>query len=160
MCFTTIDLCMSLFIFFNLAFLILLLYKYITINDCVLQPLIFVQLFLFFFNLGFLILLLYKYITINHISCVGVRAQIGILGLGPYSKTWIRQRRSKWLVKAQSVESHKEKMKGYRRKERKRIIVALRVVLALKINCSNNNSPTRTFSSSSFICVFLCLFIF
>ena len=36
------------FYFFNMAFLILLLYKYITINDCVLQPLIFVQLFLFF----------------------------------------------------------------------------------------------------------------
>ena len=39
------------------------------------------------------------------------------------------------------------------REERKRIIVALRVVLALKINCSNNNSPPRTFSSSSLICV-------
>ena len=39
------------------------------------------------------------------------------------------------------------------REERKRIIVALRVVLALKINCSNNNSPPQTFSSSSLICV-------
>ena len=46
------------------------------------------------------------------------------------------------------------------REERKRIIEALKVVLALKINYSNNNLPLRTFSPSSFICVFLCLFIF
>ena len=43
------------------------------------------------------------------------------------------------------------------KKERKRIIVALRVVLALKLNCSNNNSPPRTFSSSSF---FRCFSVF
>ena len=46
------------------------------------------------------------------------------------------------------------------REERKRIIEALKVVLALKINYSNNNLPPRTFSPPSFICVFLCLFIF
>ena len=44
---------------------------------------------------------------------VGVRAQIGTLGLGPYSRTWRRPRRNKWLGEAQSVESRKEKMKRY-----------------------------------------------
>ena len=46
-------------------------------------------------------------------------------------------------------------LKNRERKERKRMIVALRVVLALKINCPNNNSPPRTFSSSS-LSVFFC----
>ena len=45
-------------------------------------------------------------------------------------------------------------------KREKKIIVALKVVLALKLNCSNNNSPPRTFNSSTFTGVFLCLFIF
>ena len=44
--------------------------------------------------------------------------------------------------------------------KRKIITVALRVVLALRNNCSNNSSSLRTFISSSFICVFLRLFIF
>ena len=34
-------------------------------------------------------------IKIIGIISVGVRAQIGILGPGPYSKTWIRPRRSR-----------------------------------------------------------------
>ena len=46
-------------------------------------------------------------------AIVGVRAQIGIMGLAPYSRTWIHPRRSKWVGDAQSVELHKEKMKGY-----------------------------------------------
>ena len=47
-----------------------------------------------------------------------------------------------------------------KREKRKRIIIALRIELALKINCANNSSSPWTLSSSSFICVFLCLFIF
>ena len=34
-------------------------------------------------------------IKIIGIISVGVRAQIGILGLGPYSRIWIRPRRSR-----------------------------------------------------------------
>ena len=41
------------------------------------------------------------------------------------------------------------------REERKRIIIVLRIVLALKINYSNINSPPRIFNSSNFISVFL-----
>ena len=44
---------------------------------------------------------------------MGVRAQIGIMGLGPYSRTWICPMSSKWVGDAQSEESRKEKMKGY-----------------------------------------------
>ena len=44
---------------------------------------------------------------------MGVRAQIGILGLGPYSWIWIRPRRNRRLGEAQSVESYKERMEGY-----------------------------------------------
>ena len=44
--------------------------------------------------------------------------------------------------------------------KRKRITVALRAVLALKNNCSNNSPSPRTFISSNFIYIFLCLFIF
>ena len=44
---------------------------------------------------------------------MGVRAQIGILGLRSYSRIWIRPRRDRRLGEAQSVESCKEKMKGY-----------------------------------------------
>ena len=60
--------------------------------------------------------------------------------------------------KLYNVKELPERKKGKLRekKEKKRIIVALKVVLALKLNCSNNNSPPRTFILSSFIGVFLC----
>ena len=44
---------------------------------------------------------------------MGVKAQIGILGLGPYSRIWIHPRRNRWLGEAQIIESRKERMKGY-----------------------------------------------
>ena len=47
------------------------------------------------------------------IIIIGVRAQIGILGLGPYSRTWMRPRMNRWLGEAQNVESRKERMEGY-----------------------------------------------
>ena len=43
-------------------------------------------------NSNLLLLLLFCY---ANIGIVGVRAQIGILGLGPYSRTWIRPRRNR-----------------------------------------------------------------
>ena len=46
-------------------------------------------------------------------AIVGEKAQICVLGPKPYLLMWIRPRRNKWLGEAQSVESHKEKMKGY-----------------------------------------------
>ena len=46
------------------------------------------------------------------------------------------------------------------KKKKKRITGALRVVLALKNNCSNNSSSPRTFISSSFIYVFsTCVYL-
>ena len=44
---------------------------------------------------------------------MGVRTQIGITGLEPYFRTWVRPRRSKWVGDAQSVQSRKENMKEY-----------------------------------------------
>ena len=44
---------------------------------------------------------------------MGVKVQIGILGLGPYSRIWIRPRRNRLLGEAQSVESRKKRMEGY-----------------------------------------------
>ena len=52
-------------------------------------------------------------ITFLLFGSVGARAQIGILGLGPYSRIWIHSKRNRWLGKAQSVESRKERVKGY-----------------------------------------------
>ena len=51
-------------------------------------------------------------------------------------------------------------MENIEKGKRKKITVALWVVLALKNNCSNNSSSPRTFISLNFICVFLCVFIF
>ena len=60
-----------------------------------------------------LILIILQSIVMTNVR---VRAQIGIMGLGPYSGTWIHSRRNKWVGDAQSVESRKEKMNGYNSK--------------------------------------------